>query len=95
MNDGFGARDVAQSTESPGGPPARYFWRPMPDLTRKQLGLLKELVLYGGTLIISRGEDKPDYLVLQRLGLLKSFALNGPLNEILYEITDRGREAAL
>ncbi len=67
----------------------------MPDPTPKQLQLLKELVLFGGTLIISRGENKSDYLLLQQLGLIKSIKLDGALAEVLYEVTERGREAAL
>ena len=66
----------------------------MPDLTPKQLRLLKELMLFGGALIISHGEDKTDYLLLQQLGLIMSVNLNGPLNEVLYEITAIGRAAA-
>jgi hypothetical protein len=63
----------------------------MADLTTNQLRLLRELDFYGGVLIIRTHTNDADYAVLEKDGLVTTFALN--IREVRYKITWAGRAA--
>jgi hypothetical protein len=58
-------------------------------LTPRQMQLLRELDIYGGTLIVRSRKDDRDYLHLQNAGLVSSSTMF--TNEVHYKITDAGR----